>query len=81
MRHYFFDAAEQQLYVFDGATEEMRVLPKLKVRVILGLSDLEDERTKRGEMTGGVMRGDSVKGKRKCGHCGQAGHTARTCQN
>lgn len=81
MKHYFFDAAEQQLYVFDGATEEMHVLPKLKVRVILGLSDLEDNKTKRGELTGGVMSGESVRGRRKCSKCGQSGHTSRTCEN
>ncbi len=80
MKHYFFDSAEENLYIFDGATEEMRVLPKLKVRVIIGLTDAEDERKKNGELTGGAGSHYRASGsKRVCGNCGAAGHNRKTC--
>jgi len=82
MKQYFYDNAEQNLYVFDGETEELKILPRLRVRVVIGLTDAEDDRARSGIPTGGAARvRNNMKRTITCKNCGQTGHQMRKCPN
>jgi hypothetical protein len=70
MKQYFFDNTDQSLYVFNGETNELRVLPRLRVRVIIGLTEPDE-----AEETPSVKQKRTV----TCRTCGQTGHTSRKC--
>lgn len=78
MKHYFYDNNEQKLIILNGDTNELKVMEKLNVRVIIGLTDEEDGHAKRG-----IPRG-TIRAPRRtitCKKCGGTGHQARKCPN
>jgi hypothetical protein len=80
MKSYFYDNAEQKLYILDGDTEELKVIERLRVRVLIGLTDEEDTRKRSGELTGGAFRAmPTNKRTITCKNCGGTGHFAKKC--
>jgi hypothetical protein len=79
MKHYFYDQVAQNLLILDADTGNLQVTSRLKVRVIFGLSDLEDNNKRAGELTSGARRVSNHKRSITCKKCGRQGHQARKC--